>query len=95
MVFVCETFQLFYFTFSHAPVLPAAAQLPADSLWADQDEWNGEIMTHQHPKFTTQMKDVQTKEAGRSHFEARVVPQGDPHLKVEWLKDGYPLKMGK
>jgi hypothetical protein len=43
------------------------------------------------PAFVQHLKDVQTKELGRAHFEARVVPQGDPHLRVEWLKDGRSL----
>lgn len=74
--------------------LLARVDLPADSLWGEQDEWNGDIVMHQQPQFTTNLKDCQVKESGRAHFEARVVPQGDPHLKVEWFKDGFPLKMG-
>jgi hypothetical protein len=39
------------------------------------------------------LKDTQAQEGGRAHFEARVVPQGDPFLKVDWYKDGQPLAM--
>ncbi len=50
------------------------------------------IVTRQ-PQFVTQLRDCATKEAGRAHFEARFVPQGDTSLRIDWLKDGRPLKM--
>ena len=43
------------------------------------------------PAFIQHLKDCAVKELGRAHFEARVVPQGDPHLRVEWFKDGKSL----
>jgi hypothetical protein len=32
------------------------------------------------------------REMGRSHFEARIIPQGDSSLQVQWLKDGRPVQ---
>ena len=29
------------------------------------------------------------------HFEAKLTPQRDPNLKVEWYKDQQPLQMGE
>jgi len=43
------------------------------------------------PAFTQHLGDSRAKELGRAHLEAKVVPQGDPNLRVEWLKDGRPL----
>lgn len=30
-----------------------------------------------------------------AHFEARVVPIGDPDLKIQWFVNGVALKQGK
>lgn len=72
----------------------AKTMVTADNMWADKSEWEGEVAVHKQPKFVTNLRDVQVTEGGRSHFEARVVPQSDPHLRIEWLKDGAPLQMG-
>ena len=28
-----------------------------------------------------------------AHFEAKLVPVGDPRLRVEWYKDGRPIQV--
>ncbi len=30
-------------------------------------------------------------EGTAAHFEAKLIPVGDPHLRVDWLKDGRPI----
>ena len=50
-----------------------------------------EGFTSQAPQFTAQMRDVQVIEGNPAHFEAKLVPIGDPKLRVEWLKDGKPI----
>lgn len=49
-----------------------------------------EIIT-QAPVFTMPMKDLHVAENQAAHFEARVIPVGDPKLKVEWLRNGVPI----
>jgi titin len=51
-----------------------------------------EGLTTQAPVFTANMRDVQVMEGAAAHFEAKLVPIGDPKLKVEWLKDGHPIE---
>ena len=47
--------------------------------------------TAQAPVFTANMRDQQVVEGAPAHFEAKLVPIGDPKLRVEWLKDGKPI----
>lgn len=45
------------------------------------------------PKFKTQIKDqLEIREGGFAHFEARLEPVGDSTLRVEWFKDGRPVE---
>lgn len=45
------------------------------------------------PVFKTPIKDqLNIREGGFAHFEARLEPVGDSTLKVEWFKDGVPVK---
>lgn len=37
------------------------------------------------------IKDLRVAENQAAHFEARVIPVGDPKLKVEWLRNGVPI----
>lgn len=47
----------------------------------------------QRPEFKTPIKDqINVKEGGFAHFEARLEPVGDSTLKVEWFKDGRPVE---
>ena len=47
------------------------------------------------PQFLTYPKDqLNIVEGKRAHFEAKVEPITDPHLQVEWLKDGKPIIVG-
>ncbi|XP_018397088.1 PREDICTED: titin [Cyphomyrmex costatus] len=49
-----------------------------------------EIITRA-PVFTMPIKDLRVAENQAAHFEARVIPVGDPKLKVEWLRNGIPI----
>lgn len=45
------------------------------------------------PDFKSPIKDqLNIREGGFAHFEARLEPVGDSSLRVEWLKDGKPVE---
>ncbi|XP_063986913.1 titin isoform X6 [Diachasmimorpha longicaudata] len=45
------------------------------------------------PEFKSPIKDqINIREGGFCHFEARLEPVNDPDLRVEWLKDGCPVE---
>ena len=47
------------------------------------------------PQFITRPRDqLNIIEGKRAHFEAKLEPITDPHLQVEWLKDGKPIIVG-
>ncbi|XP_033606475.1 titin isoform X1 [Cryptotermes secundus] len=46
----------------------------------------------QAPVFTQPMRDIRVAENQAVHFEARLIPVGDPKLKVEWLRNGVPIE---
>ena len=47
------------------------------------------------PQFITHPRDqLNIIEGKRAHFEAKLEPITDPHLQVEWLKDGKPVIVG-
>lgn len=53
-----------------------------------------EVATFQKPVFTAALQNVVVAENGSAHLAARLIPVGDPSLKVEWLKDGKILETG-
>ena len=38
------------------------------------------------------MRDITLQEGTAAHFEAKIIPIGDPKLKVDWLKNGKPIQ---
>lgn len=46
----------------------------------------------QAPVFTLPIRDIRVAENQAIHFEARLIPVGDPKLVVEWLRNGVPLE---
>ncbi|CAH1249861.1 OBSCN [Branchiostoma lanceolatum] len=46
----------------------------------------------QRPVFKTKINPVNLEGMGRAHFECRLVPIGDPNMKVEWLNNGQPIE---
>jgi hypothetical protein len=53
-----------------------------------------EEVSKQAPIFTTSLKNIEIREGQRAHFECRLIPVSDPHLKVEWYHNNQPLKSG-
>ena len=50
------------------------------------------VECNQPPEFKTPIMDqVDIREGGFAHFEARLEPMGDASMKVEWLKNGKPV----
>jgi hypothetical protein len=49
----------------------------------------------QAPVFTLPVKDVRVVENQPVHFEARLIPVGDPKLIVQWLRNGVPIEACK
>lgn len=54
-----------------------------------------EDVINQAPVFTLPVRDIRVAENQAAHFEARLIPVGDPKLKVEWLRNGVPLEACK
>ena len=54
-----------------------------------------DVQTFQKPVFTTALQNVARSENQSAHLAARLIPVGDPSLKVEWMKDGKVLETGR
>merc|ERR1712020_438624 len=51
------------------------------------------VESTQPPEFKSPILDqLDIKEGGFAHFEARLEPMGDTTMKVDWLKDGKPVE---
>jgi len=52
---------------------------------------------NQPPRFVTQIvgNETELSEKQSFKFECQVAPVGDPHLVIEWFKDGVPLGYSK
>ena len=53
-----------------------------------------EESSKQAPIFTTSLKNIEIREGQRAHFECRLIPVSDPHLKVEWYLNNVAVKSG-
>lgn len=62
-----------------------------DSSRYHRDAVQDETIT-QAPVFTMPVKDVRVSENQAVHFEARLIPVGDPKLIVQWLRNGVPIE---
>lgn len=83
--------------------------IPEQQRYIEQVEQLEAYQTQQHvrtkqeppestapPVFKSPIKDqLNIREGGFAHFEARLEPIGDSTLKVEWLKDGRPVEASK
>lgn len=65
-----------------------------DSSRYQRQSAQDDIIT-QAPVFTMPVRDIRVAENQAVHFEARLIPVGDPKLKVEWLRNGVPLEACK
>jgi hypothetical protein len=80
---------MFTYQFS-AEVMPRTDALVLSKIEKEKTE---PIVTYEAPHFTNNFKDLQVIEGGKACFEARLSPTDD-NLKIDWLKDGLPMKMG-
>ena len=53
-----------------------------------------EVATFQKPVFTAALQNLVMAENQSAHLAARLIPVGDPSLKVDWFKDGKLLETG-
>ncbi|RZF44390.1 hypothetical protein LSTR_LSTR016710, partial [Laodelphax striatellus] len=52
-----------------------------------------EAVTRQRPVFTQPLQNIDNIAEGQTaHFECRLIPVGDPTLKVEWFRNEKPLE---
>jgi titin len=52
-----------------------------------------ELGTKQRPVFTQPLQNIDSVPEGKSaHFECRLIPVGDPNLKIEWFRNEKPLE---
>merc|ERR1719402_158301 len=72
----------------HESALQQINYLESQRVTQTQDEG----LTTQAPVFTAGMKDIQVIEGAPAHFEAKLIPIGDPKLRVDWFKDGKPIQ---
>lgn len=55
-----------------------------------------EAVTRQRPVFTQPLQNIDFIAEGQTaHFECRLIPVGDPTLKVEWFRNEKPLETSK
>lgn len=82
-----------YLESQHESALPRLTQLEDTSR--HQRQTAQEEFITQAPMFTMPMKDIRVAENQAVHFEARLIPVGDPKLRVEWLRNGVPIEACK
>jgi hypothetical protein len=71
-------------------------ELEAYQMQQNQKQYFESNETTTAPEFKTPIKDqIDIREGGFAHFEARLEPIGDTTMKVEWLKDGKPVEASK
>ena len=55
-----------------------------------------EAATYQKPMFTQPLQSDNRLDEGQAvHLEARLIPVGDPKLKVDWFRNEQPLQFGE
>lgn len=77
----------------HAGALRSLTHLEDSSKY--QSKGVQEEIVSQAPVFTLPVRDIRVAENQAIHFEARLIPVGDPNLKIEWLRNGVPLEACK
>ncbi|XP_055645258.1 titin-like, partial [Toxorhynchites rutilus septentrionalis] len=87
---VVHTRKSIYSETQHEHALTSLRYLEDNSRYQRETEVD-EIIT-QAPVFTLPVKDVKVAENQAVHFEARLVPVGDPKMRVEWLRNGVPIE---
>uniref|UniRef100_A0A1B0FY72 Ig-like domain-containing protein n=1 Tax=Phlebotomus papatasi TaxID=29031 RepID=A0A1B0FY72_PHLPP len=87
---IIHTRKSIYMESQHEGALTRLHQLEDTSRYQRQSVQ--EEFVSQAPLFTLPVKDIRVAENQAVHFEARLIPVGDPKLKVEWLRNGVPLE---
>uniref|UniRef100_A0A182TG18 Ig-like domain-containing protein n=1 Tax=Anopheles melas TaxID=34690 RepID=A0A182TG18_9DIPT len=87
---VVHTRKSIYSESQHEHALTSLRYLEDNSRYQRDTEVD-EVIT-QAPVFTLPVKDVKVAENQAVHFEARLVPVGDPKMRVEWLRNGVPIE---
>lgn len=90
---IIHTRKSIYMESQHEGALTRLHQLEDTSRYQRQSVQ--EEFVSQAPLFTLPVKDIRVAENQAVHFEARLIPVGDPKLKVEWLRNGVPLEACK
>ena len=67
------------------------------SIWSKDELQDEETMYDKNkpipPKFKTQFKaQLNLRERDTARYEAKLIPIGDPTMKIEWLRNGEPLR---
>lgn len=88
-----HTRKAIYLESQHEGALTRLHQLE-DSSRHHREAVTEEFVT-QAPIFTLPLKDIRVAENQAVHFEARLIPVGDPKLRVEWLRNGVPIEACK
>lgn len=66
-------------------------QLESAQPWVRKDA--PEPATKQRPVFTQPLQNIDAVAEGKgAHFECRLIPVGDPNLKIEWFRNEKPLE---
>ncbi|KAI1293738.1 Titin [Halotydeus destructor] len=76
----------------HPDSLKQIQYLEDQSKYKRRNEEETDVRTA--PRFLTPFTDVHIMENQTAHFECRVEPDNDPHLKVEWFINGKSLQVG-
>lgn len=87
---VVHTRKSIYSESQHEHALTSLRYLEDNSRYQRETEVD-EVVT-QAPVFTLPVKDVKVAENQAVHFEARLVPVGDPKMRVEWLRNGVAIE---
>lgn len=75
----------------HPQGLDKIRQLEDESRF--RKEIHLEPVSFQRPVFTAPLKNIEAvAEGSNAHFECRLIPVGDPTLKVEWFRNEQPLE---
>lgn len=92
-VAIVHTRKSIYMESQHEGALKTITHLEDSSRYKRQGI-EEEIIT-QAPVFTTPVRDLKVAENQAAHFEARLIPVGDPKMRVEWLRNGVPIEACK
>lgn len=75
----------------HPEGLDKIKQLESAQPWTRPDA--PDLGTRQRPVFTQPLQNIDSVPEGKNaHFECRLIPVGDPNLKIEWFRNEKPIE---